>query len=74
MNKKHTLGQQFTGFFTLLFLGGILLSSIALSQAMQQQARTEMASRATMLTQAMNSVRTYTSENIRPRLAETARQ
>ncbi|MEM9089544.1 MAG: DUF3365 domain-containing protein [Cyanobacteria bacterium P01_F01_bin.53] len=70
MNKKRTLGQQFTRFFTLLFLGGILLSGLALSQAMQQQARTEMVSRATMLTQAMNSVRAYTSENIKPRLAE----
>ena len=70
MAKKTTLGQQFTRFFTLLFLGGILLSGLALSQAMQQQAETEMVSRATMLVQTMNAVRSYTSSQIKPRLAE----
>ncbi|MEO1401618.1 MAG: DUF3365 domain-containing protein [Cyanobacteria bacterium J06635_1] len=69
MAKKITLGQQFTRFFTLLFLGGILLSGLALSQAMQQQAETEVASRAQMLTQTMNAVRSYTSDQVKPRLA-----
>ncbi|MEM9266980.1 MAG: DUF3365 domain-containing protein [Cyanobacteria bacterium P01_F01_bin.13] len=69
MAKKITLGQQFTRFFTLLFLGGILLSGLALSQAMQQQAESEVASRAQMLTQTMNAVRSYTSDQIKPRLA-----
>ncbi|MFK8183358.1 MAG: DUF3365 domain-containing protein [Phormidesmis sp.] len=68
--KKITLGQQFTRFFALLFLGGILLSGLALSQAMHKQAELEMVSRAEMLTQTMNAVRTYTSENIKPHLAD----
>jgi len=70
MAKKITLGQQFTRFFTLLFLGGILLSGLALSRTMQHEAETEMASRATMLTQTMNAVRSYTSEQIKPQLAD----
>lgn len=70
MAKKITLGQQFTQFFTLLFLSGILLSGLALSKAMQQQTEAEIVSRATMLTQTMNAVRSYTSDQIKPRLAE----
>jgi len=70
MAKKITLGQQFTRFFTLLFLGGILLSGLALSRTMQHEAETEMASRATMLTQTMNAVRSYTSEQVKPQLVD----
>ncbi|MGB3767160.1 MAG: DUF3365 domain-containing protein [Phormidesmis sp.] len=70
MTKKITLGQQFTRFFTLLFLGGILLSGLALSRTMQHEAETEMVSRATMLTQTMNAVRSYTSEQVKPQLAD----
>ncbi|NER79686.1 MAG: DUF3365 domain-containing protein [Leptolyngbya sp. SIO1D8] len=70
MPKKITLGQQFIRFFTLLFLGGILFSGLALSQAMLQQAESEVASRAQMLTETMNAVRSYTSNQIKPRLAD----
>ncbi len=68
--RKATLGGQFTRFFTLLFLGGIVISGLTLSTAMQRQAETEMVSRATLLTQTMNAVRSYTSEQIKPQLAE----
>jgi len=68
MMRKLKLGQKFTLFLTLIFLGGILLSSVFLSRAMQQRAEGEVIAQAKILTQTMNSVRNYTSENVRPLL------
>lgn len=49
---------------------GSVVSGIALSAAMRNRAEAEVAARAEILTQTMNSVRNYTSNNIQPLLSE----
>jgi signal transduction histidine kinase/DNA-binding response OmpR family regulator len=68
MYRKLKLGTQFTLLLTLIFMGGIILSGITLSGAMQQKAEDEITTKAEILTQAINSVRSYTSEHIVPLL------
>ncbi|GAP94310.1 response regulator [Leptolyngbya sp. NIES-2104] len=68
MLKQLRLGTQFTLLLTLIFLGGIILSGITLSHAMQRKAEDEISTKAELLTQTMNAVRTYTSENVAPLL------
>jgi signal transduction histidine kinase/CheY-like chemotaxis protein len=70
MLGKLKLGTKFTLILTLVFLGGIIISGVTLSTAMQRKAEDEITTKAEILTQTMNSVRTYTSEKIRPLLAE----
>lgn len=68
MFRKLRLGTQFTLLLTLIFLGGIILSGITLSEAMQQKAEGEVATKAEILTQTMNAVRRYTSDRVAPLL------
>jgi signal transduction histidine kinase/DNA-binding response OmpR family regulator len=70
MLRKLRLGTQFTLLLTLIFLCGIILSGITLSQAMQSKAEDEISTKAELLTQTMNAVRTYTSENVAPLLKQ----
>jgi signal transduction histidine kinase/CheY-like chemotaxis protein len=70
MFRKLKLGTQFTLLLTLIFLGGILLSGITLSGAMQRKAEDEITTKAEILTQTMNAVRTYTSDHIAPLLQD----
>ncbi|MEL6814703.1 MAG: response regulator [Cyanobacteria bacterium J06598_3] len=70
MIRKLKLGQKFTLLLTLIFLGGIVLSGGLLSRAMQQKAESEVCAQAEILTQTMNSVRSYTSNNVRPLLQD----
>jgi signal transduction histidine kinase len=70
MIEKLKLGSKFTLLLTLVFLGGILLSGVTLSSAMQRKAEEEVTNTAQILTQTMNSVRTYTSNNINPLLKQ----
>jgi signal transduction histidine kinase/CheY-like chemotaxis protein len=70
MIQKLKLGNKFTLLLTLVFLGGIVLSGVTLSSAMQRKAEDEVMSTAQILTQVMNSVRSYTSNNIQPLLKE----
>jgi len=70
MNRKLKLGQKFTLFLTLVFLGGIVLSGGLLSRAMQQKAEKEVIAQAEILTQTMNAVRNYTSGHVRPLLQD----
>ncbi|PSN16639.1 histidine kinase [filamentous cyanobacterium CCT1] len=69
MIRKLRLGTKFTLLLTLVFLAGVVISGLTLSAAMQRKAEGEVTAKAEMLTQTMNSVRTYTSDNIRPLLA-----
>ncbi|MBD2101056.1 DUF3365 domain-containing protein [Leptolyngbya sp. FACHB-261] len=69
MLKDAKLGTKFNLFLMTVFIGGILVSGIALSRVLEQAAQQEMTSRALLLIQSMNSVRTYTSEHINPLLA-----
>ena len=68
MNKLG-LGTKFNALLLLLFIVGTTIAGLALSAAMQSRAESEVAARAEILTQAMNSVRNYTSNNIKPLLA-----
>ncbi len=70
MIKTLKLGQKFTFFLTLVFLTGILLGGLLLSQAMQRKAEAEVNAQAEILTQTMNSVRAYTSDHIQPLLSD----
>ncbi len=69
MNKLK-LGTKFNALLLLFFIIGIVIGGFALSAAMQSRAESEVAARAEILTQAMNSVRNYTSNNIKPLLAD----
>jgi len=68
MLKNLKLGTQFTLLLTLIFLGGIILSGITLSGAMQRKAEDEISTKAEILTHAMNAVRNYTSKRVAPLL------
>ncbi|WP_238393188.1 c-type heme family protein [Myxacorys almedinensis] len=68
MLRKLRLGTQFTLLLTLIFLGGTILSGITLSRAMQHKAEDEVSTKAEILTQTMNAVRSYTSEHVAPLL------
>ena len=70
MFRKLKLGTQFTLLLTLIFAGGIILSGITLSSAMQSKAEDEVANKAELLTQTMNAVRSYTSDRVAPLLQE----
>ena len=69
MNRLN-LGTKFNALLLLIFLIGSAVSGTALSAAMQNRAEAEVAARAEILTQTMNSVRNYTSNNIKPLLSE----
>lgn len=69
MNRLK-LGTKFNALLLLIFLVGTLISGISLSAAMQNRAEEEVTARAEILTQTMNSVRNYTSNNINPLLSE----
>lgn len=66
--QKLKLGAKFNVLLAAAFLIGLLLSSVALSQVLENRARGEVTSKALMLIQSMNSVRDYTSTKIQPLL------
>jgi signal transduction histidine kinase/FixJ family two-component response regulator len=68
MLAKLKLGTQFTLLLTLVFLIGIILSGLILWVTVQHQAEEDVSTKAEILTQTMNSVRSYTSNHIKPRL------
>lgn len=70
MLRKLRLETQFTLLLTLIFVGGIVLSGITLSGAMHQKAEDEITTKAKLLTQAMNAVRSYTSDRVAPLLRD----
>jgi len=69
MNRLK-LGTKFNTLLLLIFIIGSVSGGIALSVAMQSRAEAEVTARAEILTQTMNSVRNYTSNNIKPLLAD----
>jgi methyl-accepting chemotaxis protein len=68
--SKLSLGSKFNAILIIVFIGGIALSAITLSQALQQLAADEVTSKGQVLIQTMNSVRTYTSTHVRPLLVD----
>ncbi len=65
-----SLGNTFTKILTIIFFVGIIVSGLILSAAMRQKAEGEIVQRAEILIQTMNAVRTYTSSEVRPHLAD----
>ncbi len=62
------LGQKFTLLLLLVFLGGIIASSIALSSVLNRNAQAQLTTNALMLMETMNSVRDYTTNQVSPEL------
>lgn len=63
------LGQKFTLLLLLVFLGGIIASSVALSSVLNRNAQVQLTTNALMLMETMNSVRDYTTNQVSPELA-----
>ena len=72
MSGKLKLGTKFTLLLLLVFLGGIVLSGVTLSSAMQRKVEEEVTNTAEILTHTINSLTEYTSNNISPLLRERA--
>ena len=70
MFKKLKLRQKFTAALLLILLGGILLSHVTLSTVLRQNAEAEVTKTALLLMETMNSVRSYTSNSVKPELID----
>lgn len=68
--KSLKLGKKFTILLTLVFLGGILVSGLALSSILNYDAQNQITSKALILMETMNSVRDYTSTQVNPELVD----
>lgn len=68
MFKNLKLATKFTLFLLLVLLGGISVSGIALSEALEHRAKDEIDYRAQVLIQMVNSIRDYTNTHINPLL------
>lgn len=66
--KNLKLGQKFTLLLLLVFLGGIAASGLALASVLNRGAQAQLTSQALMLMETMNSVRSYTVQQVRPEL------
>ncbi|MDJ0708180.1 MAG: DUF3365 domain-containing protein [Leptolyngbyaceae cyanobacterium MO_188.B28] len=64
------LGQKFTILLLVVFLGGILASGVALSTILNRTAQDQITTKALMLMETMNSVREYTSTQVKPELID----
>lgn len=64
------LGQKFTLLLLIVFLGGILTSGFALASVLNQSAQNQLTAQALMLMEAMNSVRSYTADEVGPELKD----
>ncbi|NEQ43841.1 MAG: DUF3365 domain-containing protein [Leptolyngbya sp. SIOISBB] len=68
--KNLQLGQKFTLLLVLVFLGGVLASSVALSSVLNRSTQGQLTTKALMLMETMNSIRGYTSEHVQPEIAD----
>ncbi|BAZ39321.1 sensor protein [Calothrix sp. NIES-4101] len=69
---KWKLGSQFTLLLSIIFVAGIILGGISLSKALENKAQEEMSDRGQMAMQLVNAVKSYTTNDIAPLLAEIA--
>lgn len=67
--KNTRLGTKFTVALLLFFVGGILLSWLALSRALTQFAEDQVNDKSEILISTMNAVRHYTSSRVNPLLS-----
>ena len=70
MIARLKLGTKFTLLLLIVFIGGIIISGFVLWGVLQRSAQAEITSKGVMLIETMNSVRSYTSNHIRPLLAD----
>jgi HAMP domain-containing protein len=68
--KNLQLGQKFTLLLVIVFLGGVLASSLALSSVLNRSTQGQLTTKALMLMETMNSIRAYTSEHIQPEIVD----
>lgn len=64
------LGPKFTLLLTIVFVIGVCISGLTLWTTIQHEAEEDITDRAELLTQTMNSVRSYTSNHISPLLKQ----
>ena len=64
------LGQKFTILLLVVFLGGIIVSGIALSTILSRTAQDQITAKALILMETMKSVRTYTNTQVKPELVD----
>jgi HAMP domain-containing protein len=62
------IGTKVNLILIIVFVSGLLISGIALSNVLQTKAQNEVSSKALILMQIANSVRTYTNERVQPLL------
>jgi methyl-accepting chemotaxis protein len=74
MFNNLKLSQKFTLILVLTFFIAIALSGMILSQFFYGAARTEVEEQSILLMETMNSVRNYTSENVRKKVEDLANQ
>lgn len=72
MLRRLTIASQFTLLLSLIFISGIALGGLALSQVLEQRARAEMSDRGQMVMQMVNAVSSYTSNDVAPLIAQVA--
>ena len=68
--KNRKLGDRFTILLIIVFSIGTITSAVALTNVLETKTKQEIVMRAEMLTQSMNAVRDYTSQNIEPLLKD----
>ena len=70
MFKNWKLRQKFTVFLLLILVFGLGLIGSALAVVLQRDAENQIVSKAMILMETMNSVRTYTSTQVKPELVD----
>lgn len=66
--NNFPLGKKLTVLLLVIFIAGITLSGIALSQILNYKAQEEVSSNGKLLFQTINSVRSYTNDEVNPEL------
>lgn len=72
MLRRLKLASQFTLLLSLIFISGIALGGLALSKALEQKAQLEMSYRGQTVMHMVNSVSSYTTNDIAPLIAQIA--
>ncbi len=72
MLRRLKLTSQFTLLLSLIFIGGIAVGGFALSHALEQKAEMEISHQGQMAMQMVNAVKSYTTKDIAPLIAQIA--
>ncbi len=70
MLKNLKLRQKFSIALVLILIAGVTISGVTLSAALRQNAKNEVTATALLLMSTMNSIREYTSEQVKPELVD----